>query len=50
MSLLTTEAEYIGITEAAKEALWLKDLTLEMGLAQETIRVHCDSQSTLLLA
>ena len=49
MVLSTTEVEYIGITEAAKEALWLKSLALEMGLAQEAVRVHCDNQSTLLL-
>ena len=49
-TLLTTEVEYIGVTEVAKEALWLKGLALEMDLAQETIRVHCDSQSALLLA
>ena len=43
MTLSTTKVEYIGITEAAKEALWLKGLALEMDLAQEAIRVHCDS-------
>ena len=41
--------EYIGVTEVVKEALWLKDLVLEMGLTQEAVRVHCDSQSILLL-
>ena len=49
-ALSTTEVEYIGITEAAKEALWLKGLALEMGLAWEVVRVHYDSQSALLLA
>ena len=42
-ALSTTEAEYTGITEAAKETLWLKGLALEMGLEQEAVRVHCDS-------
>ncbi|XP_073101418.1 uncharacterized protein [Elaeis guineensis] len=45
MALSTTEVEYIGITEAVKEALWLKGLVLEMGLTQGAIRVHCDSQN-----
>ena len=49
-ALSTTEAEYIGITEAAKEALWLKGLTEEMGCIQGAIRVHYDSPSALLLA
>ena len=31
-ALSTTEAEYIDITKAAKKALWLKDLALEMDL------------------
>ncbi|XP_073109506.1 secreted RxLR effector protein 161-like [Elaeis guineensis] len=39
--LSTTEAEYIGIMEAVKEALWLKDLVLEMGFAQEAVWMHC---------
>ena len=39
-ALSTTEAEYIDVTEAAKEALWLKTLALEMSLTQETVKVH----------
>ena len=42
-ALSTTEVEYIGLTEAAKEEIWLKGLLTEMGLTQEAIRVHCDS-------
>ena len=42
-TLSTTEVEYIGVTEATKEALWLKGLALEMGLTQKAVRVHCDS-------
>ena len=49
-ALSTIEVEYIEVTEAPKEALWLKDMALEMGLEQEAVRVHYDSQSTLLLA
>ena len=50
MALSTTKAEYIGIMEAAKEALWLKGLATEMGCKQEAVKVYCDSQSALLLA
>ena len=49
-ALSTTEAEYIRLTETANEEIWLKGLLTEMGLTQEAIRVHCDSQSALLLA
>ena len=49
-ALSMIEVEYVGVTEAAKEALWLKGLALEIGLVQEAVRVHYDSQSALLLA
>ena len=32
MALSTTMTEYIGVTKAAKKALWLKGLALELGL------------------
>ena len=48
-ALSTTESEYIGISEAAKEAMWLKGLAQEMGIAQRAIRVYSDSQSALSL-
>ena len=34
----------------SQEALWLKGQTEEMGCIQGAVRVHCDSQSALLLA
>lgn len=49
VALSTTEAEYIAITEAVKEALWLKGIINELGLQQECIQVHCDSQSVIHL-
>jgi hypothetical protein len=41
----TTEAEYMAVAEAAKEALWLKGLVRELG-----VQLHCDSQSAIYLA
>ena len=32
-TLSTFEVKYIGVTKTVKEALWLKSLMLEMGLA-----------------
>ena len=46
----TTEAEYIRITEAAKEALWLRRLIDELGVEQSKVKLFSDSQSALLLA
>ena len=49
-ALTTMEVEYIRVIEVAKEALWLKGLALEMDLEQKAVKVHCDSQRTILLA
>jgi len=49
VALSTTEAEYMAITEAIKEALWLKGLFGELCLYQEITIVHCDSQSAIHL-
>jgi hypothetical protein len=46
----TTEAEYMAVAEAAKEALWLKGLVKEFGLNQSRVQMHCDSQSAIYLA
>lgn len=46
----TTEAEYIAIIEAVKDAIWLQGLRKELGIRQEAITIFCDSQSTIQLA
>ena len=50
VALSTTEAEYIALTEAVKEALWLKGLVTELGLEQESVTVNCDSSSAIQLS
>ena len=42
-ALSTIEAEYIGITEAAKEALWLRRLVAEMRVKQCMVSLYSDS-------
>ncbi|GKV50375.1 hypothetical protein SLEP1_g57082 [Rubroshorea leprosula] len=49
VALSTTEAEYMAITEAVKEALWLKGLVSDLGVEQNEIMVFCDSQSAIHL-
>ena len=49
VALSTTEAEYVAITEAVKEAIWVKGLVNELGVDQSAIEVFCDSQSALHL-
>jgi hypothetical protein len=50
VALSTTEAEYIAITEAAKELLWMKKFLQELGLQQESYLLYCDSQSVIHLS
>lgn len=50
ISLSTTEAEFIASTEAAKEMLWMKRFTQELGFKQESYVIFCDSQSAIHLA
>ncbi|XP_040367425.1 secreted RxLR effector protein 161-like [Rosa chinensis] len=49
-TLSTTEAEYMALTEASKEAIWLNGLASEFGIHQEGVVVKCDSQSAIHLA
>lgn len=50
VALSTTEAEYIAITKAVKEGIWLKGLLNDFGIEQGTATIKCDSQSVLHLA
>ena len=50
VALSTTEAEYIALTEAVKEAIWIKELLREMGFEQEKVSIWCDSQSAISLS
>ncbi|CAM8944240.1 unnamed protein product [Rhodiola kirilowii] len=50
VALSTTEAEYIAITEAVKEALWLRGLLIELGFEQKRVKVFCDNQGAVHLS
>jgi hypothetical protein len=50
VALSTTEAEYVAITEASKEMIWLQMFMEELGKKQEDNRLYCDSQSAIHLA
>ena len=49
MALSTTEAEYIIVAHACKEAIWLKRLLGDFKVKQDVMRMNCDSQSALYL-
>ena len=50
VALSTTESEYMALTEAVKEAIWLKGFCGDLGYQQENVKVFCDSQSAIHLA
>ncbi|KAL0423291.1 UNVERIFIED_CONTAM: Retrovirus-related Pol polyprotein from transposon TNT 1-94 [Sesamum radiatum] len=50
VTLSTTEAEYMAVAEAAKEALWLSGLLKKLGVEQGGVQLYCDSQSAIYLA
>jgi ATP-binding cassette subfamily B (MDR/TAP) protein 1 len=50
VALSTTEVEYVAITEASKEMIWLQDFLEELGKKQENSALNSDSQSAIHLA
>ena len=50
ISLSSTEAEYVAITEANKELIWLKSFLEELGKGHESSRLYSDSMSAIHLA
>ncbi|GJY28760.1 hypothetical protein Tco_0404527 [Tanacetum coccineum] len=50
VALSTTEAEYMTLTEAVKEAIWLRGLLEELGVKLNTVAVNCDNQGAILLS
>ena len=49
VALSTIEAEYMAITEATKESLWLTGLVKELGIQQGGVELYFDSQSAIYL-
>nr|GEV88898.1 retrotransposon protein, putative, Ty1-copia subclass [Tanacetum cinerariifolium] len=50
VTLSTTYAEYMALTEAVKEAIWLRGLLEELGIELNTVAVNCDNQSAIHLS
>ena len=49
VTLSTTEAEYVAVTEASKEMIWLNGCLEELDLKQGRGVLYCDSQSAIHL-
>ncbi|CAM8987567.1 unnamed protein product [Rhodiola kirilowii] len=50
VSLSTAEAEYVAVTEASKEMVWLQNFLCELGKEQGGSTLYSDSQSAIHLA
>ena len=50
VALSTTEAEYVAVSEAGKEMVWLNGLLEELGKEKENCALYSDSQSAIHLA
>jgi len=40
----------MALTKGVKEAIWLKGMVNELGIAQPCVIIHCDNQSVIHLA
>ena len=50
VALSTSEAEYIALSSAAQEAMWLKKLLPELGISTECVKLMEDNQGAIALA
>jgi hypothetical protein len=50
VSLSTTKAEYIALTEGAKELIWLRRALQELGIAQDGPTMQCDNLGAITLS
>nr|GEW22973.1 retrotransposon protein, putative, Ty1-copia subclass [Tanacetum cinerariifolium] len=50
VALSTTEAEYMALTKAVKEAIWLRGLLKELGVSLNIVAVNCDNQGAIHLS
>lgn len=46
----TTEIEYVALTKAIKEAIWIQGISLELGMREQVPKVFCNSQSAFHLS
>jgi hypothetical protein len=50
VALSTLEAEYMAMTQAAKEAIWIRSLLRELGCNLDDVLIHGDNQGAIALS
>ena len=50
VALSTSEAEYIAMTEAVKDTVWLQRLLHDLGIEQDILKINYSSMSAIYLA
>jgi hypothetical protein len=50
VALSSCEAEYLSLSEAAKELVWLRGLLVDMGIPQDKSVIYCDNQGAVALS
>jgi len=51
IALSSTEAEYVALSEAAREAVWLRNLYSELGFPEmEPTTIRCDNEGSVILS
>jgi hypothetical protein len=50
VALSTQEAEYIALTSAVRDCLWVKQLLEEIGTKQQTVKTGEDNEACIALA
>ena len=50
IALSSTEAEYMSMSDASRQIMWVQNLFLEIGFPQNGIDLLCDNQGAIFLA
>ena len=50
VSFSTMEVEYMAMTEAIKEAIWLQRLLDDFAIEYDLLKINCNSMSAIYLA
>lgn len=49
VALSSTESEYMALTKACTEAIWLRRLLFDMGQPQKITEIYCDNKSAITI-